>query len=382
MAGAKGVSPPSKGRGRPSTNKQEVKRIISSTDVALPASREKKMGDVKTTKLDTSNFRFEVEEKKQEEVYCSCCGESKEQKEFYRSFSMSTANRGVTNVCKNCFSVIWNSYLSRYSNDEQRALYYFCMLMDFSYFRDILEEVKLTKSSVELMDAYIKKIISIAAINGAGTFLDGQTVWDGSTERGYDIFASDSEEELFKPTAEDVKKWGKIDSKDIFFLKNEYRDWSDRHDVSQKSMEEVVKQICFKQLKIHRLNESGQNTSKDLKDFQELLSSANLKPIQNKGLTGEENTFGNWIKRFENERPIPEPDPEFADVDGIWKKVRVWFLGHMCKVLNYETEYSHEYEQEASKYRVHLKEDFETPKARNMLGKEIFIQDDKRKRDS
>ena len=68
-------------------------------------------------------------------------------------------------------------------------------------------------------------------------------------------------------------------------------------------------------------------------------------------------TFGTLIKKWENEEPIPEPDPEWADVDGIGKYIRIWFLGHLCKMLGIENEFSKEYEAEMAKFRVELPED-------------------------
>ena len=52
------------------------------------------------------------------------------------------------------------------------------------------------------------------------------------------------------------------------------------------------------------------------KTYQETLSSANLKPIQvendDKAI---EKSLGVMIEMFENKDPIPEPAPEWKDVD-------------------------------------------------------------------
>jgi len=74
-------------------------------------------------------------------------------------------------------------------------------------------------------------------------------------------------------------------------------------------------------------------------------------------MAADVNTLGTWIKKFENEKPIPEPDPEFQDVDGIKKYIRVWFLGHFCKMLGINNVYAKEYEEELRKYSVEITEE-------------------------
>jgi len=329
----------------------------------------------KVDKIETGSFTFPEEEKKvavNTDLTCSCCGQLKEEKEFYRSFSIANKARGKSNLCSSCIDAIWASYLARFSNDLKRSLYYFCILIDIPFFKNIIEEISPSGNNQSFIKKYIARIISIGSINGEVVFLDGQLLWDGTNEKDPNFFDYDAEEVTYAPTKEDVRYWGKIPPNDIYFLKQEFEDWRKRYELKEKNMEEIVKQICFKQLRIHRLNEANQNTSKELTDLQNLMTTANLKPVQNKGIGTEENCLGNWIKRFENERPIPAPDPVFEDVDGIWKKIRIWFLGHFSKVFNYENEYSREYEQEMAKYRVEIKEDYETKKATSPMGKELF----------
>jgi hypothetical protein len=275
-------------------------------------------------------------------------------------------------ACKDCLDVLWRAYLVKYSSDIPRALYYFCMLIDIPYFKNIIDEIKVTEDILKFFKKYISKVNSFGKQNNTITFLDGQLLYDGSNELDPAFFEYDPDAVNFIPDLVDIRTWGKLPPQDLYFLKEEYKDWKNRYEIKDKAMEEVVKQICHKQLKIFRLNEGGMNTSKELSDMNSLMTSASLKPIQNKGIGTEENTLGAWIKRFEQERPIPEPDPIFADVDGIWKKIRIWFLGHFSKVYNYENEYSREYEQEMAKNRVEIKEDYETKWATHQLGKELF----------
>lgn len=328
--------------------------------------------------VDTGDFVFPEEKSRIElETYlCSCCGAKKGVVEFYTSLSLINKSRRHLNICVSCVDVLWTSYLKRFPNDLNRSLYYFCILIDVPFHKNFLEEVKEIESGVGFIKRYIKKINSFTAVTGAGSFLDGQKLYDGTNSDEILFFDYDKEEIMYEPTRQDVRFWGRIPPADIYFLKDEFDDWRERYEIKDKGMEEVVKQICHKQLRIYRLNEQGSATSNDLKDLQNLMDSANLKPKQNKNASVGENTLGNWIKRFENEQPVPAPDPMFADVDGIWKKIRIWFLGHMSKIFNYENEYSKEYEIEMSKYRVEIKDnlEYETKKAQEPMGKELFTK--------
>ena len=128
-----------------------------------------------------------------------------------------------------------------------------------------------------------------------------------------------------------IRKWGNLPLQDLQYLEEQYNEWCNRYDVSTKSMEILVQEICYQQLNIKKKRASGDGVSKELKDLQELMNSAALKPIQESAaMAADVNTLGTWIKKFENEKPIPEPVPEFKDVEGIKKYIRVWLLGHFC----------------------------------------------------
>jgi hypothetical protein len=334
----------------------------------------KKIEDFVVRTVNTESFIFpeEVKTAVVEKYKCTCCGVGKDYDNFYPSFSILHKEKAMMTICKDCVDVLWKNYLIRYSGDLSRSLYYFCMLLDVPYFKNIMEEVKVTEDIIKFFKKYMNKIISFGKQNNILTFIEGQILFDGTNEKTPAFFDYDEEEVNYIPNIKDVKFWGKIPPADIYFLNAHYKDWCDRYEVKDKGMETIVQQICHKELRIFRLNEVNQNTSNEIKDLQALMTSANLKPVQNKSVGTEENTLGAWIKRFENERPIPAPDPEFADVDGIWKKIRVWFLGHFSKVYNYENEYSREYKQEMSKYRVDTKEQYETKWATHQMGRELF----------
>ena len=108
---------------------------------------------------------------------------------------------------------------------------------------------------------------------------------------------------------------------------------------------------------ITRDTAAGKPIDKSINALNNLLGSANLKPVQKKrdeslDANVESTPFGVWIRKIENTRPISDPDPEFADVDSVIKYITVWFFGHICKMLKIENKYSRLYEEEMARLRV------------------------------
>ena len=69
----------------------------------------------------------------------------------------------------------------------------------------------------------------------------------------------------------------------------------------------------------------------------------------------DKQVLGVLIKKWENTRPISEPQKRWADVDGLWKMV-VLFIGSLSKMVGLDNKYSEEYEQEIGKYTVQQSE--------------------------
>lgn len=141
--------------------------------------------------------------------------------------------------------------------------------------------------------------------------------------------------------------------RDLMFLENEYQDWITRYECNTKAQETIFERLAFKKWEISKATEAGKST-KDLdKTYTELLSSINILPRQSSanGIS-DSLSFGQLIEKWEETKPIPEPDPEFADIDGIGKYIRVWFKGHLARALGLDNGYSKEYDDYIKQYTV------------------------------
>ena len=63
-------------------------------------------------------------------------------------------------------------------------------------------------------------------------------------------------------------------------------------------------------------------------------------------------SFDQLIEKWEEEKPIPEPEGEFKDIDHIGMLIDVFFRGHMAKMMGIKNAFSTIYEKFMSKYTV------------------------------
>ena len=132
------------------------------------------------------------------------------------------------------------------------------------------------------------------------------------------------------------------------------------YEMDSYSTESLFQEISLQKLDIRKKRKAGDSVDKELKTLQDLLRSANIKPVQESAATSSDQvTFGTLIKKFENERPSPEPLPEWMDADWIRKYVVVWFFGNLCRMMGKENPYQEEYDKEMAKYTVDPCEDGE-----------------------
>lgn len=159
-----------------------------------------------------------------------------------------------------------------------------------------------------------------------------------------------SEEDLKE--SEDFWGIGKSE-RDYIWLNTEFSDYLARYEVDGKTLEDLIVEICLTRLDIRNRREAGNDVDKQMKTLNDLLGSANLRPNQETGnQSADQQTFSEMIRKFENERPIPEPDPLWADVDNIGKYIRTFFLGHMAKMFGKENPFIDEYNEEIGKHTV------------------------------
>lgn len=290
-----------------------------------------------------------------EYITCNCCGEKiciSGRSNAYKTNGIMFKATGFIPCCKNCLESIYRRYLQYYrddySNPAKKAIQKICMIYDL-YFSDAVFEsaiVESKKRKMTILSTYFKTI----------NLVQYKTkTYDDS------VF---SPETIIEERAEKVVPRGTIEffgegfpADDYFFLQREYNDWITRNECNSKQQEEIFKNICFKQLELHKARLDGKDTSSLDKSFRDYLGTAGLQPKQKGQTISEAHTFGTLLDKWENEKPIPEPEEEFKDVDGIQKYVNVFYKYQLAKMHNIKIPNSEIYDEYLKKYTVEKPEE-------------------------
>lgn len=320
----------------------------------------------KTTKSRTSKTKIDknvdvgriMAEEERTEFYCSCCGKkyTKQKGNFpYSNSPLFAGNGGYVTICKSCIDKYFYNLVDFFSGNEEKAADRMCQICDWFYADDIWGVCRKISSDRSRIGALPSKA-SLPQYKQRGiTYLD--TIKERASTNINDaedlLDAKDDLADL-KVRKKTISMFGMGYSMEQYkFLQEQYDDWTARCEAKTKAQEELFKNLCIAQLNIQIAQQTGGKVKDAMDTFQSLLGSANLKPVQNNdNALADSQSFGTLIKKFEEEKPIPEPDPEWKDVDGIVKFITVYFLGHLCKMIGIKNNYARMYDEEMAKYKV------------------------------
>lgn len=310
--------------------------------------------------------------KNENQGYCRICKKILPANKFYQATNPMIDKNNLMSVCIEHCKEIYNSYFSIYNNIDE-ALQLTCRDLDVCFNKQALKE---TKSHIEKLISNGKKAESVFGYYKSklsSTSKNNDSI-EGFRYKDSDVF----EEQKFKNQIKElsleyrdvnnnldfeinqemISFWGTDNKSELFFLENEWHNLITRFECDSYSTEMLFQEIAHQRLDIKKKRKENQSVDKELKTLQDLLGSANIKPVQETGANASEQvSFGVLMKKWENEKPIPKPEKEWEDVDSIRRYISIWFLGHLCKMLNLNNDYSKMYEKEMEKYRVELSED-------------------------
>lgn len=287
------------------------------------------------------------------------------------------ANEGFLPICRDCVEDMYNHYM-KVLGDERQAIRRICMKFDLYWSESIYQMLdKPTKIKSRISNYIAKTTLNpfkdksfdttideeqSMGVGGVGMYIESAlpSVEDGDE----DGMASDSgDDNVIAGLSQDIIQelidfWGSGLAPSFYIeLDKRYKFWTGGDDSTMDiAARAIIKQICMLEVTINRDSAQGKSIEKNVNALNNLLGSANLKPVQKKdsGIdNAADNTpFGVWIRKIENTEPIPEPEDEFKDVDGIARYIHIWFFGHLCKMVGIKNSYSRMYEEEMARLRV------------------------------
>lgn len=285
-----------------------------------------------------------------EKAVCSRCGQAYGSKQagFQASYSALYKGTGYLPICKNCVDSLYNDYLVQCDNPKD-AVRQMCRKLDMYWNEDIFESVQRKNTNRTIMSKYIQRINT--------NYYAGKSYDDTLKEEGMLwAFSQEASEEV---SDEVIALWGPGYTPTMYAeLEQRRAYWMSRLPDGVEldiGTEAIIRQICSIEIDINRDRAAGKNVEKSIAAFNQLLGSANLKPVQRKqddvDAALADTPLGVWLYRYENKRPLPEIDDDLKDVNGLRKYVFTW-MGHLCKMLGLKNAYSQMYEDEIAKYRV------------------------------
>ena len=311
-------------------------------------------------------------------IYCSHCGQWKSAATFYSS---KTSPDGIEHyACKECILNECTDYDKKNNirtDNREKTIETFRRLnwyFDENVYNEQLQKLSEQTGEKIRSTAVQQWIVICRSLNDYS-----QKTYKDS------IFSIDDEDSMTETNKRIVqktlktarKRFGNYNNEDLMFLENEYQDWITRYECNTKAQETIFERLAFKKWEINKATKAGQNT-KDLdKTYTDLLASINILPRQNadNGLDSSL-TFGQLIEQWESTKPIPDPDPEFADVNHIGKYIKTWFKGSLARSLGIDNGYSKEYDDELQKYTV-KKQDYSEDDESDDIYKSVFGDDTK-----
>lgn len=319
-------------------------------------------------------------------VVCYKCGTGYSRKKGFFPVSYAPLYKGVgyIPICRECLDSMYSLYLLE-CKDQRTAMRQMCRKLDLYWSDYVYDLVDVKSTTRSLLTKYLAKLNSSAYVGKCydDTLKEEGMLWrwklpDGSDNdlsltsveqqkaSVHEIYTQDDESPIlievpedFEVTNEIVQFWGSGYTKTVYAeLEQRRKYWMGMIGNGQDldaGAEAIIRQICSLELDINRDRIAGKSVEKSVNVLNTLLGSANLKPSQRKDDTDgaiEDTPMGVWIWRYENERPLPETDPELKDVDGIKRYLTIWVFGHLCKMLNIRNSYCRLYEEEMAKLRV------------------------------
>lgn len=324
----------------------------------------------KSNVVSKSETTLKTDDKK---ISCINCGTSNQQN-FYQTKDKNRKYFGKIPYCKSCIKEIYNNYLKKYK-EMNLALYYMCRKIDIAYihsaYTGAVENINNPKSKIQgeesIVQAYMKNL-AFSDANGWGHTFDesiGEDQIEGLTS--YDIYTKiKRNKKIVGTTNNDMydiieydteflqNKWGVYTNEELSYLESEYLDWQDKlgGQIDEKSIDIIVKQICYQTLDINTDRANNVDVNKKLDTLTKLMNNGGLIEKQKFNVSNTR-TLGQRIEDIERHRPIKTVDPELADVDEV-KAMLDAFIGCMARTLNKSNGFTRRFEKKFAEYSIDI----------------------------
>lgn len=253
---------------------------------------------------------------------CVKCGKTRASSSFYSNRNdMIHPNFGV---CKDCVKEHYDT------KKNIEALHDILRLLDVPFILERWQFVMNSEKQDKLGD-YLRQLNSLPNWKDLrykdSTKIDGEEI--------------ETTEDLLMQTdvgfQDNVKFWGnkRYSVDDYIFLNEVYGELCQDRKPNSFTTKNAYKNIARTQLQAQKALETANSGEYDklMKTLSTLMGDANVKPTQTAGENSGMASWGEWVRRVEEQRPILAPSAEFEDVDGIEKYIKKYFTKHFSRVF-------------------------------------------------
>lgn len=314
--------------------------------------REMRISDIKKSYIEIGTAYNKI--LNGEIIRCAKCGD------FLKSDTSFYLDRKYANnrfpICKRCILAMVEQREKKTDKPNetkesvQRVLQMMDRIYDDEFYEDCIKGAKDNAGERNVVSPFSTYITSISSLPK----WKGKT-WADSNLGKTPTVLDDEEIEIKQETVKRGRKrfGNEFTDEELQLLETEYQDWTTRYECNTKAQEEVFENLSLNKLLKKRAIMNGKPT-KDLdKQQQEWMDAGKLKPKQNNADTlSDAQTFGTMLQKWEENKPLPEIDPELQDFDKIGRYIDVFFKGHLAKMAGISNGYSEIYEKTMKEYTV------------------------------
>ena len=270
---------------------------------------------------------------------------------------------GYLPYCRTCIDDMYGKYLA-ICKDSKRAVRQLCRKLDLVWSEKVFDAAERQNSEKSLMAAYISKINTIhhAGKSYDSTLNEEGMLWkwpNSSMDNEItDEETSETDISVAPPSEEVISFWGPGYTAEMYAeLEARLRYYRSQMDDSTKQdlgTDALLRQIAMLEIDINKARANGSSVDKMVSTLNSLLSNLYKPTKKSEDINSStaSTPFGVWIKRWEDERPLPEIDESLKDVDGITKYVLTWVYGHIAHMLKVKNARTKLYDDAIAELRV------------------------------
>lgn len=268
-------------------------------------------------------------------IICTTCGRELPEKDFGKSYSFRDKLNGRLPICKDCCASLYDKLMVDYQ-DEMKALYRFCMILDLYFSKDTVMGLisKNRNSESNLGYLYVLKYNLVQYKNK--TFQDTTAFVNifGMTEEEMEealyLNTEKTKEEIERKTKkivtpEVIKRWGSdLELDDYIFLEDRYNQMLLAYDDKNPSSLWSYQEICMNYLLL-RKDRGNVQLQKSIQEINsKLQADCKMKLSQIDNDDDDSACFGKFIDKIELYEPCNKKLPFFEDIDGIRQYLKRW----------------------------------------------------------